>query len=205
MNIAYKPIVPVIMSIYMLLISGCTFPEPRIFGFGERQRILIKHQYAGYEEIRQIRKYYNDINTLPKEVLDDELAKVSESFNADPSVVNRIKYALLLVYADTDAENYRLAVSLLDDSFLGEKEAGEFWQFFADSFSSMIDKQLQRVDHENSLLEEKARLVERNQSLEEEIKQQQAELTKFQDQLNQLKSIEASIMERDIGDNHDNE
>jgi len=187
-----------ILFFITLVTSSCRFMEPISVSNNKNQPAVIQKEHAGYEKIQELSNYVGHVSSLEAEKLEEESIRVSSRFATDPSVANRIRYALLLVYSNDDVSAYKKALSLLSDAQVADDESEVVWQFYVDNFIYMLDKNLELQDRGQRLLNEREKILSEKELLRKKLKSKQAELTKLQSQLDELKSIEKSILERDI-------
>ena len=189
----------IFLILFLLLVSSsCRFMEPISIPDNENQPAIIQQEHAGYEQIQDLNKYVEYLSSLDVDGLQEELVRVSNTFATDPSVASRIRYALVLVYPNDDIDAYEKALSLLSDAHMPGDESEVVWRFYLDNFVSLLNKNLETLSREQQLLTELEKNLSEKEKLRKQLKTKHAELTKLQNQLDELKSIEKSILERDI-------
>lgn len=190
------------LSIAALLLAatGCSTVERVILPTASAQRVVVQQDYIDFEEIQELNRFTQELEGQPEAVCAAQLPQVEQEFVEKPTVVNRFRYALLLAYAGENPKNYDTALSLFDDKAMAQLQYNTYWVVFARQVKTWIEVRAELAEANTRLLEERAKVLAENEKLQKELQAKVARLAKVEEQLNALKSIEKSILERDIGE-----
>ncbi len=193
-----------VFTAFLLVLTGCVFTEQLIPAVIEERRDELETQEESAEppgaivlDAEWYNTYLSVISGLTREEFADVLRFNREAFAKEPSEVNRAKL-LVTTMASRDVKVYEGALSLIGDSIEVEEEATDEWRFFIETY-------LDGLRHYQALLSEKEQLVsrvrqekEQNKAMKNQLAAERSERKKLEDQLKQLKFIEASLIQRDI-------
>lgn len=186
----------ILLSTMMVACSTVEKVLPR----ASAQRVVVQQDYIGFEQIHELNKF---AASLAGKTAQDCAARIAEretAFAADSNVVNRFKLALILLRAGENQENYHRVLSLFDDIAKVQLQVNEYWVFFGDLLKFQAATQIKVAESNRRLLDERTSVLAENEALKKELSVREAALGRVEQQLNALKSIEESILERDIGE-----
>jgi len=197
-----------IASVIAVLISGCiVFEQPSAVG-NKGKRILFQNQYSAYSELQELSQFTKKYERLKsKKELSSLLTEVKSNFANDPNLLNRYKLVLLLAYQDENGASMKTIMSLIGDKNSKESEANSkqsqserFLLFFGQQYRSWVKKNIQLNQQIRLFQAQKIELEQKSQTLKNKLFASEAERKKVNHQLTQLKSIEASIIKRDMNE-----
>lgn len=205
-----------VAGVGLMLLSGCQFTDQSRRVGGDLEQGDYGINIAKIDEstlsrepwqvqLQAIAEYSRRINTLSSSQLLTEFQTVEDQFRRRGSVVDRLRYALLLVQPGTTFYNPQQAARLVDEYITDLPVEGGYWRAtvrllgnLLDHYSR-IDREMQRLNEaQQRVTEENRRLAELNKTLQQQLESKQAELATVEKQLKELKNIEQSILERDI-------
>ncbi|NOY73021.1 MAG: hypothetical protein GXP14_11710 [Gammaproteobacteria bacterium] len=187
----------------MFLLSGCIAFE-RTSGAGNTGRqVLFQTQYSAYYELQEISQFTKIYEGLSDKQLGLLLVEVKDDFTNQPSMLNRYKLILLQAYSDKSTKSVEQVLSLIRDGNL-KGDSSERSQ--SEHFLAFLGKQYSRWLQENKRLNQKIHslgskhneLEKKNQKLKDKLSESEVEREKIKRQLTLLKSIETSIIQRDM-------
>lgn len=193
-----------VVGVVAVAMAGCSTVERVILPRASAQRVVVQQDYIDFEQIQELNRFSKDLLDTPPKDYAAHLSRAEGEFAANPSVVNRFKYGLLLVHVGEIQENYDKALSLFDDKSVAELQYNAYWLFFAEQLRLLIDEQAKLTQANSRLLAERAKVLADSEQLKKDLQLREAELSKAEQQLNALKSIEKSILEREIGEEKGN-
>ncbi len=193
-----------VVAVFLLILAGCVFTEQLIPAVIEERRDGPEGRVepAEFPEMTVLNAdWYNTYLSLISGLTSEELADVlrfnQEAFAKEPSDVNKAKLLVSLMLS-RDVEVYKNSLSLIGDSYSVDEEATDEWQFFIETY-------LFGVRHYQALLSEKEQIVSKvrqkeiqNKAMKNQLAAERSERKKLENQLKQLKFIEASLIQRDI-------
>lgn len=182
------------------MMVACSTVEKVILPRASAQRVVVQQDYIGFEQIHELNEFSASLAGKSAQDCAARIAEREAAFAADSNVVNRFKLALILLRAGENQENYHRVLSLFDDSAKVQLQANEYWVFFGDLLKYQAATQIKVVESNRRLLDERTGVLAENEALKKELAVREAALGRVEQQLNALKSIEESILERDIGE-----
>ncbi len=189
-----------VVGILAVAVIGCSTVERVILPRASAQRVVVQQDYIDFEQIQELSRFSTEMLHMSATALAARLPGAEREFAANPNALNRFKYALLLIHAGENQENYAKALSLFDDKAAADLQYNLYWAFFAEQLKALIASEAKLIEANNRLLEERTKVLADSERLTKELQTSSAELNKVQEQLNALKSIEKSILEREIGE-----
>ncbi|VAW83680.1 hypothetical protein MNBD_GAMMA16-1392 [hydrothermal vent metagenome] len=198
----------IISVVVVVLISGCIVFEQTSAVSNKGRKVLFQNQYSSYYELQELSRFTAQYEGLKsKKELSSLLTEVESNFANGPNLLNRYKLIFLLAYTDESEASTETILSLIGD--INSKENGvdsnqsqseRFLLFFGEQYRSWVKKNLQLNQQIRFFQAEKVELEQKNQMLKNKLFVSEAERKKVNDQLAQLKSIEASIIKRDMNE-----
>ncbi len=195
-----------VISLGVVAISGCMRPQPPI----ERPPVTVEAAppvpsavevpVVVNNELQEIYTYHQLLTRLQMADLVAEQLQARERYVQQMTPLNRIKYTLALI-AGGDPQRYNEIKPLLDPiEDAAPEPVRQFWQVYTAGLGRMLESYLAAEKREHNVKVERDKLKKRGDELRAELKAVQAEKATLTNQLKQLKSIETSIIERDMGD-----
>jgi len=190
------------------LISGCVVFEKTSAVSNKGLRILFQNQYSAYAELQELSQFTKQYERLKsKRELSSLLTETESNFADEPTLLNRYKLVLLLGYQDESGASTKTMLSLIGDENSKESEANSkqsqserFLLFFGEQYRNWVKKNLQMNQQIHLVQTQKVELEQNNEILKNKLLASEAERKKVNHQLTQLKSIEASIIKRDMNE-----
>ncbi len=205
MNYARYTLARLVLVGLMFLLTGCIAFE-RTSGVGNTGRqVLFQTQYSAYYELQEISQFTKIYEGLSDKQLAQLLVEVKADFTNQPSMLNRYKLILLQAYSDKSTKSAEQVLSLIRDGNLKD-DSSERSQ--SEHFLAFLGKQYRRWLQENMRLSQEmysldskySELEKKNQKLKDKLSESEAEREKIKRQLTLLKSIETSIIQRDMNE-----
>ena len=182
-------------------ISACSIAEQLIPAAVEEPQsvdnTLAAHEEPAASEIKSLVEYYKEIKQLSLEEISLEREKVLAEHQLEPSDYTRFKYGLVLL-SGKDEDWYKEAVSLLSEDLSQKGDRSPYWQLYSESVASVLDDYVSVEERQKQLNAGNDELRKKNQELVNALARERRERVKLANQLKELKSIETSIIERDI-------
>jgi hypothetical protein len=105
---------------------------------------------------------------------------------------------LLSSVALADSKDYATVMSLIEDGRLKNLQLTDEWKFFLSKYARSISNYQALLSQFNRVVAEKEQLAKRNERINKQFLDVQSERAKLENQLKELKSIEASLIQRDL-------
>ena len=151
----------------------------------------------GEEHFAWIDEYFIKINGLNAEGLLKEQESNQQAYTADKTELNQLKLFLSLI-AMPQPEHYNDLLSLIDDSMEDKEDQAQVILFLLKSYAVTIEQYNNLLVENEQLVAKKKRLETLNSQAETRLQASQLEKSKLANQLKELKSIEASLIQRDM-------
>lgn len=192
----------------VVVLSGCIVFEQTSAVSNKGRRVLFQNQYSAYYELQELSRFTEQYEELSsKEELSPLLEEVETDFANVPSLLNRYKLILLLAHQDGNGTSAKTILSLIGDGLLKGSQADgnpsqseRFLVFFGEHYSGWVKKNVQLSQKITLLQAKEIELEKKNQMLKNKFFVSEAERKKVKSQLTQLKSIETSIIKRDMNE-----
>jgi len=192
--------------ISVVMLSGCVVFDQASVESNKGRRVLFQNQYSAYHELQELSRFTEQYKVLRStEELSSLLAEVETNFANVPNLLNRYKLILLLAHQDKNGASAKAILSLLGDkdsrgNQVDRNQAERFLLFFGEQYSSWVKKNVQLNQKITLLQAKEIELEKQNQILKNKLFVSEAERKKANSQLTQLKSIETSIIKRDMNE-----
>lgn len=134
-------------------------------------------------EIAVIVSYFRFLNSLPEKALKQEHARTQKEFAADSSAINRLRLAMLLGFTNTKHRDTQRSLELLNRYLEDPKTLDPMLRDFSFLLASFVQKLKQQ---------DKAYKI-----ISHELKKGRTENKKLKKMIEELKTIEKNLVERD--------
>jgi len=200
------------LALGLVLASGCASP-PRQDEAAEKPRspIVLRLPLGDSAALRKVTDCIKKIAGMNVEQVRQEMAVWEADLRAGPNVLTQVCLALGAIPVAQEPNEYERALSLLGDSIVQLQSEPKLvaWLNYVQTLTTERAASLER---ERRLLAERSDILRRNEAQARELEGQAKELSEskataarleeqlseLEGQLNELKSIESSILQRDI-------
>jgi len=182
----------------VMVLSGCIVFEQTAGVSNKGRRVLFQNQYSAYYELQELSRFTKELAELGSEQFEQLSAEVKADFDNDPNMLNRYKLIMLLAHSGGDAGSSKRILSLIRDGKSEGSQSERFLAFIGEQYSIWI-KRNEVLDQETQLQRTSIlKLEKQNKALTKQLAASKNERNKLESQLTQLKSIETSIIKRDM-------
>ena len=189
-----------VLQIFIIL-SGCAITQqlfpPTVEELGDRNKLSNQEQQALMDGYTWVDEYLMKINGLNAEGLLKEQEINRQAFAAEKTERNRAKLFLSLI-AMPQPEYHKDLLSLIGDEVIEGEEQELVIQFLLKSYAVSIEQYNNLQVENKQLVAKRKRLETLNSKAEAQLKAARLEKTTLENQLKELKSIEASLIQRDM-------
>lgn len=189
-----------VLQIFIIL-SGCAITQqlfpPTVEELGDRNKLSNQEQQALMDGYTWVDEYLMKINGLNAEGLLKEQEINRQAFAAEKTERNRAKLFLSLI-AMPQPEYHKDLLSLIGDEVIEGEEQELVIQFLLKSYAVSIEQYNNLQVENKQLVAKRKRLETLNSKAEAQLKAARLEKTTLENQLKELKSIEASLIRRDM-------
>ena len=189
-----------VLQIFIIL-SGCAITQqlfpPTVEELGDRDKLSNQEQQALMDGYTWVDEYLMKINGLNAEGLLKEQETNRQAFAAEKTERNRAKLFLSLI-AMPQPEYHKDLLSLIGDEVIEGEEQELVIQFLLKSYAVSIEQYNNLQVENKQLVAKRKRLETLNSKAEAQLKAARLEKTTLENQLKELKSIEASLIRRDM-------
>lgn len=200
------------VALILVLSSGCaSAPRPGEAAKTPRSPIVLRLPLGDSPALRKVTDCINKIAGMNVEQARQELARWEADLRAGPNVLTQVCLALGSIPIAQEPNEYERALSLLGDSVMQLQHEPKLvaWLNYVQILTT---ERAASVERERRLLGERSEILRRNEAQAKELEGQMKELTEskaaaarleehigeLKGQLDELKSIESSILQRDI-------
>ena len=192
---------PAVFTVLLLVLSGCVITEQLIPAIIEDRRHKVEVQPESTNGVILNADWYNTYLSVISGLSKEELVKVRDlnraSLLEESSDLNRAKLLVsLMALGNSGVTKHDL--SLLGDEYKVVGELTDEWRFFIKTYLNDIKAYQALVGKNNQFVSRERQLERRNAGMKSQLSAERTEREKLEDQLKQLKSIEASLIQRDI-------
>jgi hypothetical protein len=180
--------------------SACAVLEPHATDSSVVTSAKVEERPASARQIDDLLRYQGYVASLSQDELETERRASAQRFSLNSNMQHRLEYLSVLLRFTDDPTHYRTARELLEgmDSFSGLD--GAYWRYYAAQMSVLFSGYLDVSDGRNELVEKNEKLLAENQMLMDELSKRDSKIATLNHQLSELKSIETSIMKRDVAE-----
>ena len=184
-----------------LLLSGCSITEQLIPAIIEERDQVAAEEVIESEPVvlgeGWFSEYFGKINELKPE---ERLLEHDANLQRYEQTADNVNYAKLLVSSVVlgNEKEHELILSLIGDGRFDELELADEQRFFINKHADSIKAQQQLEEKIQGIVAEKKQLSGRHEKVKKQLLAEKSERTKLENQLKELKSIEASLIHRDL-------
>ena len=190
-----------LLLLLSLQLSGCSITEQLIPAIIEERDDEVVEEVIESEPVvlgeGWFSEYFSKINGLE---LEEKPLEHEANLQRYEQNANNVNYAKLLVSSVGlgDEKEYELTLSLIGDNRFNELELADEQRFFIIKHADSIKAQQQLEEKIQGVVAEKKQLSGRHEKVKKQLLAEKSKRTKLENQLKELKSIEASLIHRDL-------
>jgi hypothetical protein len=212
MRIAKSVGVRAFLLVLVSLLSACAVMSSEDQAVPENRPLVIRLPSLDMSELRKVSDYVAHFQELTPEAARQESARIQADAAADPLLFKRVCAGLALAMVGDGRGEYEQAMSLLGDTLKEVDERDPKLGAWLRQTRDLLARQAAMADRERRLLSERSDILRQKETLAKDLEAQAKELgerkaqaarleqevSSLKAQLDELKSIESSILQRNI-------